>query len=100
MDSTSGSAVSRTYVPPGEGPAYWVGNTEFVTLKLTGSETSGAFAVVELVAMPGAEPFVGTGCEGQSEPQPAVTVDAGAIWGQVYDAVTTQAGRYVQGVAA
>src|ERR671911_1489915 len=41
--------------------------------------------------------FVGTGCEGQSEPQPAVTVDAGAIWGQVYDAVTTQAGRYVQG---
>lgn len=56
MDSTSGSAVSRTYVPPGEGPAYWVGNTEFVTLKLTGSETSGAFAVVELVAMPGAEP--------------------------------------------
>jgi len=41
--------------------------------------------------------FVGTGCEGQSAPQPAVTVEAGAIWGQVYDAVTTQAGRYVQG---
>ena len=28
---------------------------------------------------------------------PAVTVEAGAIWGQVYDAVTTKAGRYVQG---
>jgi FAD/FMN-containing dehydrogenase len=41
--------------------------------------------------------FVATGCEGQFEPQPAVTVEAGAIWGQVYDAVTTQAGRYVQG---
>lgn len=40
--------------------------------------------------------FVGAGCEGQ-EPQPAVTVEAGAIWGQVYDAVTTKAGRYVQG---
>src|SRR5262245_29063987 len=38
------------------GPAYWVGNTEFVTLKLTGQETGGAFALVELVAMPGAEP--------------------------------------------
>src|SRR5215207_9982676 len=41
--------------------------------------------------------FVGTGCEGQFEPQPAVTVEAGAIWGQVYDAVTTKASRYVQG---
>ena len=41
--------------------------------------------------------FVGTGCEERSEPQPAVTVEAGAIWGQVYDAVTTKAGRYVQG---
>ncbi len=41
--------------------------------------------------------FVGTGCEGQYEPQPAVTVEAGAIWGRVYDAVTTTAGRYVQG---
>lgn len=41
--------------------------------------------------------FVGTGCAGQAAPQPAVTVEAGAIWGQVYDAVTTKAGRYVQG---
>jgi FAD/FMN-containing dehydrogenase len=41
--------------------------------------------------------FVGAGCEGQQAPQPAVTVEAGAIWGQVYDAVTTKAGRYVQG---
>ena len=30
-------------------------------------------------------------------PQPAVTVEAGALWGQVYDAVTTGGGRYVQG---
>ena len=26
-----------------------------------------------------------------------MTVEAGAIWGQVYDAVTTKRGRYVQG---
>jgi hypothetical protein len=41
--------------------------------------------------------FVGVGCAGHHEPQPAVTVEAGAIWGQVYDAVTTKAGRYIQG---
>ena len=39
--------------------------------------------------------FVPMGCS--FEPQPAVTVEAGAIWGQVYDAVTTGGGRYVQG---
>jgi FAD/FMN-containing dehydrogenase len=43
------------------------------------------------------EAFIAAGCEAPSEPQPAVTVGAGAIWGQVYEAVTTQAGRYVQG---
>lgn len=41
--------------------------------------------------------FVGTGCAGRQEPHPAVTVEAGAIWMQAYDAVTTKAGRYVQG---
>ena len=41
--------------------------------------------------------FVGAGCEGQARPQPAVSIGAGAIWGHVYDAVTTKAGRYVQG---
>jgi len=41
--------------------------------------------------------FVGSGCAGQQAPQPAVTVEPGAIWGQVYDAVTTKGGRYVQG---
>ena len=41
--------------------------------------------------------FVGAGCAGRHAPQPAVTVEAGAIWGHVYDAVTTKAGRYVQG---
>jgi FAD/FMN-containing dehydrogenase len=41
--------------------------------------------------------FVGAGCEGKVQPRSAVSVRAGAIWGQVYDAVTTQAGRYVQG---
>ncbi len=41
--------------------------------------------------------FVGVGCAGQSEPRKAVTIEAGAIWGQAYDAVTTRGGRYVQG---
>lgn len=41
--------------------------------------------------------FVPEGCKGKIAPQPAVTVGSGAIWRQVYDAVTTQAGRYVQG---
>jgi FAD/FMN-containing dehydrogenase len=41
--------------------------------------------------------FVGVGCAGRQPPRPAVTIEAGAIWGQAYDAVTTKAGRYVQG---
>ncbi|WIM11360.1 FAD-binding oxidoreductase [Enhydrobacter sp.] len=41
--------------------------------------------------------FVGHECEGREQPQPAVSIEAGAIWQQAYDAVTTKAGRYVQG---
>jgi FAD/FMN-containing dehydrogenase len=41
--------------------------------------------------------FVPQGCAGTLAPQPAVTVGAGAIWMQVYDAVTTRHGRYAQG---
>jgi FAD/FMN-containing dehydrogenase len=41
--------------------------------------------------------FVPQGCDGRQSPQPAVTVGAGAIWIQAYNAVTTQGGRYVQG---
>jgi FAD/FMN-containing dehydrogenase len=41
--------------------------------------------------------FVGAGCAGIVAPTPAVTVGAGAIWGHVYNEVTTKAGRYVQG---
>jgi len=39
--------------------------------------------------------FVASGC--QDQPVRAVTVGAGAIWAQVYDAVTTRTGGYVQG---
>jgi hypothetical protein len=39
--------------------------------------------------------FVPHGCS--TPPQPALSVGAGAIWLHVYDAVTTKAGRYVQG---
>ena len=41
--------------------------------------------------------FVGAGCAGQAEPQPAVSIEAGVYWRQAYDAVTTKGGRYVQG---
>lgn len=41
--------------------------------------------------------FVGRGCEGHLEPQPAVSVGSGALWMHVYDVVTTKGGRYVQG---
>ena len=41
--------------------------------------------------------FVARGCEGRAAPVRAVTVGAGAVWAHVYDAVTTQAGGYVQG---
>ena len=41
--------------------------------------------------------FVGRGCEGSQAPQPAVTIGAGAMWIDAYNAVTTVAGRYVQG---
>ncbi|WP_322402932.1 FAD-binding oxidoreductase [Massilia luteola] len=39
--------------------------------------------------------FVAHNCGGA--PQPAVTLGAGAMWIDAYDAVTTRAGRYVQG---
>jgi FAD/FMN-containing dehydrogenase len=41
--------------------------------------------------------FVAQGCEGVQIPQPAVTIGAGAMWIDAYDAVTTKADRYVQG---
>jgi FAD/FMN-containing dehydrogenase len=41
--------------------------------------------------------FVPKGCNGTVKPQPAVSLGAGAMWLQAYDAVTTRAGRYVQG---
>ena len=41
--------------------------------------------------------FVPQGCEGCAAPIPAVSVGGGAIWMHTYQAVTTGAGRYVQG---
>jgi len=41
--------------------------------------------------------FVPKGCEGRIAPAPAVTAEAGAVWMDLYNAVTTQGGRYVQG---
>jgi FAD/FMN-containing dehydrogenase len=41
--------------------------------------------------------FVPQGCKSVHAPQRAVTVGAGTIWLQAYDAVTTKVGAYVQG---
>ncbi|HJS87600.1 MAG TPA: FAD-binding oxidoreductase [Acetobacteraceae bacterium] len=41
--------------------------------------------------------FVGQGCAGQQPAVPAVSIQTGARWLPVYNAVTTRAGRYVQG---
>ena len=41
--------------------------------------------------------FVGQGCEGRTSPVSAVSAEAGAMWIDLYHAVTTEAGRYVQG---
>ena len=43
------------------------------------------------------ERFIPQGCNGKQAPQRAVTCASGTIWMQAYDAVTTKAGRYVQG---
>jgi FAD/FMN-containing dehydrogenase len=43
------------------------------------------------------ESFVGNGCEGKARAVPAVSADAGATWIDLYQAVTNDAGRYVQG---
>jgi FAD/FMN-containing dehydrogenase len=44
-----------------------------------------------------ADSFVPQGGQGRAEPEPAVHMGAGARWLEAYEAVTTQAGRYVQG---
>ena len=41
--------------------------------------------------------FVPQGSPGGATGVPAVSIGAGAIWGQVYDAVAVKGGRYVQG---
>lgn len=41
--------------------------------------------------------FVPQGGEGRVEPVPAVSAQAGAVWADLYDAVTVRGGRYVQG---
>ena len=43
------------------------------------------------------EKFVPQGCDGIVPPQAAVSLGAGTIWMQAYQAVTTKGGKYVQG---
>ena len=41
--------------------------------------------------------FIPQNCGAKQAPQPAVSVGAGALWADAYEAVTTRGGRYVQG---
>ena len=41
--------------------------------------------------------FVGQGCAGHCAPVPAVSAETGALWIDLYEAVTGKGGRYVQG---
>ncbi len=41
--------------------------------------------------------FVGQNCEGRIAPVPAVSAGSGAMWVDLYNAVTVEGGRYVQG---
>jgi FAD/FMN-containing dehydrogenase len=43
------------------------------------------------------ESFTPHGCAGRQQPSAAVSTDAGAMWIDLYHAVTSQGGRYVQG---
>jgi quercetin dioxygenase-like cupin family protein len=45
-----------TYVAPGRGKSVWIGDRERVTFKQTGADTSGLFALVEVVGLPGSGP--------------------------------------------
>jgi FAD binding domain len=63
-----------------------------------GTSTAGGSLLVWTRAMNAVElhdAFVPAGCA--MAPVPAVSVGAGAMWIDAYDAVTTKAGRYVQG---
>jgi FAD/FMN-containing dehydrogenase len=63
-----------------------------------GTSTAGDSLLIWTRAMNAAElhdGFVAAGCAGA--PVPAVSIGAGAMWIDAYDAVTTRAGRYVQG---
>jgi quercetin dioxygenase-like cupin family protein len=48
--------VSTTHVAAGEGKSVWIGDRELVTFKAEGKDTGGAFALLELVGLPGSGP--------------------------------------------
>jgi quercetin dioxygenase-like cupin family protein len=48
--------ANTTHIPPGEGKSVWIANNELVTFKTTGKDTGEAFALVEVVGLPGSGP--------------------------------------------
>ena len=48
--------MSITHVPPGGGESVWIADNELVTFKKMGKDTGGAFALVEVIGLPGSGP--------------------------------------------
>ncbi len=48
--------MSITHLPSGEGKSFWIANNEFVTIKITGSDTGGNFALLDVIGLPGSGP--------------------------------------------
>ena len=48
--------MSTTHVAPGKGKSVWIANNELVTFKAMGKDTGGAFALVQVVWLPGSGP--------------------------------------------
>ena len=51
----------------------------------------------EMQAIAMLDEFTAEGCGATQKAQPAVSIEAGAIWAQAYNEVTTNHGKYVQG---
>ena len=48
--------MSITHLPSGEGKSFWIANNEFATIKTTGTDTGGNFALIDVVGLPGSGP--------------------------------------------
>ena len=48
--------MSINHLQSGEGKSFWIANNEFATIKMTGTDTGGNFALIDVVGLPGSGP--------------------------------------------